>query len=200
MRRSSLFLLAFGMTVAPAVLAQSSGTWANTDPGCDDGIFSQTVQAANEDQAQAEKDANAINDYLKKIKEGPRNASDKLLSCVDVSWPDLPFSGVLPGIEEYITKVGDKAVEEACNKMRDQVRRVDSVFNTADLKIGQLQGVAGQVVDSYNRGADAYNRGSNAVGVPSAPTPSTDDGGAFGGLIDLIKPPTRPRPNPNPTP
>ena len=195
MRRSSLFLLAFGMTVAPAVLAQSSGTWANTDPGCDDGIFSQTVQVANEDQAQAEKDANALNDYLKKIKEGPRNASDKLLSCVDVSWPDLPFSGVLPGIEEYITKVGDKAVEEACNKMRDQVRRVDSVFNTADLKVGQLQGVAGQVVNGYTQGA-------GTSGIPTIPTnptvPTNDDGGAFGGLIDLIKPPARPRPQPTP--
>ena len=194
MRRSSLFLLAFGMTVAPAVLAQSSGTWANTDPGCDDGIFSQTVQVANEDQAKAEKDANALNDYLKKIKEGPRNASDKLLSCVDVAWPDLPFSGVLPGIEEYITKVGDKAVEEACNKMRDQVRRVDSVFNTADLKIGQLQGVAGQV--------SGYTQGTGTSGIPTIPTnptaPTNDDGGAFGGLIDLIKPPARPRPQPTP--
>lgn len=193
MRRSSLFLLAFGMTVAPAVMAQDA--WSNTDPGCDDTIYSQTVQVANDDQAKAEKDAKAINDYLKKIKEGPRNASDKLLSCVDVSWPDLPFSGVLPGIEEYITKVGDKAVEEACNKMRDQVRKVDSVFNTADLKIGQLQGVAGQVVNGYNQGA-------GTVGVPTIPTnptvPTNDDGGAFGGLIDLIKPPSRPNPNSTP--
>lgn len=196
MRRSSLFLLAFGMTIAPAVMAQSQkADWSNTDPGCDSTIYSETIQKANDEQTRAENDAKAVNDFYKKIKEGPRNASDKLLSCVDVSWPDLPFSGVLPGIEEYITKVGDKAVEEACNKMRDEVRQVDSVFNTADLKVGQLQGVAGQVVNGYTQGAGT----SGIPNIPTNPTvPTNDDGGAFGGLIDLIKPPTRPNPNPTP--
>lgn len=190
MRRSSIFLLALGITAVPAALAQSSGTWSNTDPGCDDTIFNQTVQVANEQQAQAEKDADAVNDYLKKIKEGPRNASDKLLSCVDVAWPDLPFSGVLPNIQEYIKKVGDKAVDEACQKMRDEVRKVDSVFSKSDLRVGQLQGLATKAVGSAVSGAASSMTGGGSSIPTQAPPAASDDGGAFGGLIDLIKPPS----------
>lgn len=199
MRRTSFFVLALGMAMTPVALAQSaqsSGAWSNTEPGCDGEIYSQTVQKANEAQAKAENDAKAMNDYLKKIKEGPRNGSDKLLSCVDVSWPDLPFSGILPGIEEYITRVGDKAVEQACNKMRDEVRRIDSVFNTADLKVGQLQGLASQVTNGYNQGAGNVSPPIIPTNPTNPTVPTPDDGGAFGGLIDLIKPPTRPQPKP----
>ena len=186
MRRSSVFLLAFGLTVVPAAMAQDA--WTNTDPSCDSEIYSGTVAAVNKDQEQAEKDAQAANDYLKKIKEAPRNASGKLLSCVDVAWPDLPFSGVLPNIQEYIKKVGDKAVEEACNKARDEVRQVDSVFSKADMKIGQLQGIAGKATSAYNN----VTSGTTGSVIPTSVTPtSSGDEGAFGGLIDLIKPPTR---------
>lgn len=189
MRRSSLFLLALGITAVPAALAQSSGAWSNTDPGCDDTIYNQTVQVANQEQAKAERDAEAVNDYLKKIKEGPRSAGDKLLSCVDLAWPDLPFGGVLPGIEEYISKVGDKAVDEACRKMRNEVRKVDSVFSKGDLRGSPLQGIATQAVNSAV--SNAISSGTSGSAIPTQAAPASQDGnGAFGGLIDLIKPPS----------
>lgn len=196
MRRSTIFLLAFGLASAPA-FAQSSGTWQNEDPGCDDTIFAGTVESVNRDQRQAQRDADALNDYYKKIKDAPRNASDKLLSCVDVAWPDLPFTGMLPGIEEYISRVGDAAVEQACNQMRDQVRKVDSVFTMPDLQVPSLPDI-GDIVNNAASGA-VNNAVNNAVGqIPTVPTspalpgaPAQSDG-AFGGLINLIKPPARP--------
>lgn len=194
MRRSSVFLLALGLTVVPAAWAQDSGTWRNTDPTCDDSVFAKTVQAVQKDQEQAQKDADAANDFLKKIKEGPRNASDKLLSCVDVAWPDLPFSGALPGIEEYIKKVGDKAVEQACNEMRDKVRQVDSVFKMPNLSLPKLNlpnipnvpGLGGQGLNPLS------GQGGQSLPVGNLGGPALPEAGAGapedGGLLDLIKP------------
>ena len=186
MRRFAPIFLAFALTTLP-VLAQEADTWKNSEPGCDDTVFADTLTEVQRQQEESRRDANAVNDYYKKIKEGPRTAGDKLLSCVDIAWPDLPFAGVLPGIEEYIKNVGDKAVEQACNQMRDQVRRVDSVFQTPDLRVPNLN-----LPNMPNIQIPNLPTGKVAGPNPAAPAAGNaappDDGGIFGGLIDLIKP------------
>ena len=195
--RPSVLLLALGLTVAPAAFAQN---WSNTDPQCDDQIFRGTVESVNNAQRAAEEDAQAANDYYKRIKEAPRNSSGKLLSCVDVAWPNLPFSGVLPNIQEYITSVGDAAVEQACNQARDRVRNVDSVFTTSNLSVPSLQGITGS---SYS-GNTQQRAATPQSGQPAAATPATTpagtrNNGSFGGITDLIRPGgSRPNPNTNP--
>ena len=191
--RPSAFILALGLTVAPAAFAQ---TWSNTDDRCDEGIFRSTVSAVNAGQREAEEDAKAVNDYYKGIKEAPRNSNGKLLSCVDVAWPNLPFSGVMPNIQEYITKVGDAAVEKACNEARSRVRNADSVFTTNDLTLPPLQGFSGNTASNATPRQAPAPQAAPPAAAPNPAVGARNNNGSFGGITDLIRPGAS-RPNPN---
>jgi len=192
MQRTSIFLLAFGLTFGSAALAQDA--WTNDDPLCAPTIYQGTVNKV-QDQKMAERDAQATDDYYKQIKNAPKNASDKLLSCVDVAWPEVTL-GAAAGIEQIIKKVGDKAVDQACKEMRNKVRQATSNFATSNLSStilgsvtsGDYSGIADAAKDAATKAATNEIRGAvSNTGLPGTIT-TTDTTGAFGGLIDLIKP------------
>ena len=196
MRRTSLFLLTLGLTLGPAAFAQDA--WTNDDPLCAPEIFEGAKAAAQKQQEMAQKDAKATDDFYKQIKNGP-SADGKFLSCVDVAWPEVSLGGVA-GIEQIIKTVGDKAVDQACKEMRKKVRDATSNFATPNLTSSILGAVSSGnysgVVDSATKAATdaatkaATNAANNAAanaGLPSTVT-NSDTSGAFGGLIDLIKP------------
>lgn len=196
MRRTSLFLLTLGLTLGPAAFAQDA--WTNDDPLCAPEIFEQTKAAAQRQQEMAEKDAKATDDYFKQIKNAP-SIDGKLLSCVDVAWPDVSLGGVA-GIEQIIKQVGDKAVDKACKEVRKKVRDATSNFATSNLSSAILGGVTtgdySGAIDAVTKSAtnaatraatQAANNAASSVGLP-ATVSNSDTSGAFGGLTDLIKP------------
>lgn len=196
MRRTSLFFLTLGLTLGPAAFAQD--TWTNDDPLCAPEIHSRTVAAVQKQQEMPQRDAEATDDFNKQIKNAP-SADGKLLSCVDVAWPEVSLGGVA-GIEQLIKSVGDKAVDQACKEMRKKVRDATSNFATPNLTSSILGSVTSGnysgITDAATKAAtdaatNAAKSGINSA-VSNAGLPSTvsgaDTSGAFGGLIDLIKP------------
>ncbi len=193
MHRTSIFLLALGLTVGPAALAQEA--WTNDDPLCAPSIYQGTLAKVQEQQKMAEKDAKATDDYYKQIKNAPSSSDGKLLSCVDVAWPDVTL-GAVAGIEQIIKTVGDKAVDQACKEMRKKVRDATSNYATSNLTSsilgsvtsGNYSGVASAASNAAtNAATSSINNAASNAGLP-ATVNNADTSGAFGGLIDLIKP------------
>ena len=194
MRSLSISLLTAGLLLAIPAIAQDP--WSNTDPNCAPEFYQGARAAAEAAQEESVRDAQAVNDYYKRIKEAPSDASDKLLSCVDVSWPDMGFSGMLPVVEQFISEVGDAAVAEGCKQMRKKVRDADSLFSTDNLT-RQVLGSNSQTAP-YNGDVGTGTRppaGSapNPV-LPGVQPPTTRPpaGNPGRGIIDLIKPKPRP--------
>lgn len=191
MRSLSISLLTAGLLLAFPAIAQDS--WGNTDPNCAPEFYQGARDAAQAAQEESVRDAQAVNDYYKRIKDAPSDASDKLLSCVDVSWPDMGFSGMLPVIEQFISEVGDKAVAEGCQQMRKKVRDAESLFSTDNLT-RQVLG-SNSPPPPYTGGTGRPPSGS----VPNPllpgtqpPTQQPPPSNPGGGIIDLIKPQPRP--------
>lgn len=201
MRPIRLALLSTALVLALPAQAQQA------DAACDPQIMAGIQQQAEVRQQEAAADARAVNDYYKKIKEGVSNAEGKLLSCVDIAWPDLPFSGMLPMVEQFIKNVGDKAVAQACNKMRDKVRDATSLFSEDNLKAkvlgslgdagdyagdlldGDIGGVVGGVIEDEVGGGLGGAIGGDIGGkIPPTNPLIPRRGGEGGGLIDLLKP------------
>ncbi len=200
MRSISLSLLAASLLVAFPALAQQD-PWTNTDANCAPEYYQGARQAAEAAQEQSVRDAQAVNDYYKKIKEAPTDSNDKMLSCVDVSWPDMSFSGMLAGVEPFIAEIGDEAVAEGCRQMRRKVREADSLFNTDNLTKTLLdpqpktppQG-SGQTNRPPGQQPAPTQPRPQPTPRPNVPPPTTNPGDPGGGLLDLIRPQPRPQP------
>lgn len=187
MRRFIPFSIVLGLLLVPQVFAQDvSAAWQNNDSRCDPAVLADTMRASQAAQDKAAADAAAVNDYLKSIKNAPTNSSGQMLSCVDMSWPYLPFSGTFPQVQEYIKTVAQKAVSTACNEARQRVQKVDSVFNTSNLKAPSL----GDYIPSANSLGSSIGQtvGGSLPNVPNVSGGSVLPSAPSGSLDSLLTP------------
>lgn len=188
-KRLNLSAITLGMLLAVPAFAQDAATWQNDDPACAPAVYSETVSVAKEAQEKSKKDAEAVNDFMKAIKDNPRSASDLANSCVIDSWPDFNV-GSLMGIDmnPIIDKIGNQVVNEACQKQRELIRKADSAFKLPDIKSGVLSGIqkaTGNLTGNStvnNAIGNAVNQGTNNV-INNTTTPTN----VKGNLDRLIK-------------
>jgi hypothetical protein len=191
MRKS--LILAIMATLMASTPAWSQQALSPLDAECSPEFYDDAVEAARLAEERGLQDAMAMDTYYRQIKKGPENDLGKSLACIDVAWPDLPFSsGFSAFVSSFIEDVADQAVESACDQARDKFREAGSVFGSRDFSAPQLPSISGLISGQLGQaGSQIGSQIGNQIGGNTGGQIGGQIGGNVGG--GLI-PPTGPAP------
>lgn len=145
-------------TIALASMFYIQGASANA---CSPNIMSKINKAANE---QLQNDIGIINQQGKQRQQQTQDINDGIFGCTDI-WPTGDFGFKLPDITDILRKMGEEAMNKACNLARDKVReQTDKINQSVSLDTSAIDGFDELGLGRYELGSAKTTGGTSNNG------------------------------------